>query len=647
LLQIEQQVAIKASGDLLQISQQVLLNTTTSGDLLQIEQKVNAVGSGDLLQLAQRVISGESHFYTVNGFEPIITIGGLSVDAADLIENIQTTFTENDNATAKFTLRLDRVPGTYDLYSYQGKTVSIDIRTSSGTTRIFTGWVDLPRVNVLMERIEFNCVADRKDLLNDNVNKNAVGRFSSVISGTQDKVNEIEERLLATAQSLDFDGDNNWSLTSWTPKASPDFTLSNSDIFRRQPEIVIERRNQIINKVNLNFKYGYTRSYHSTASFVWNHPYNNQGICTFLKDYPDIPTKDMVRSAIDGAGWQYNDALIGWTELPATGSYNCSGTTVLWSTTPITNYVTQARRDANGNTVTDANGNALAETVSLGVVDLNDVYTMGASWNASYRFNQNITEDYTITVESTQSQNRYGTKSRDLAFTYIDEFDASSWEQYNKHDNSIPSGAITNGSSYYLNRDSNSTKFDNAIQTAIQRAKTLILAGHRDTVITFQRDFWKDIKLKHTVALPGTRWIVGKGKVFSYTHNIDADGADHFTEVKLKTYRSTASETDTTITAPARPSETLQAPTFAIALQSHYGQAPIEAWTGHIGNIWTTERIGANTNFFRTTYQEEFRVDTPKISNTYRNTRILSQTASYSVNIPQDNVNVISHGFTI
>ncbi len=645
LLQIEQKVAILASGDLLQIEQAVELVVGTSGDLLQFEQKVNTIDSGDLLQLAQRVISGNTQFYTVNGFEPIVTIGGQSIDADNLVENIRVTFTENDSATAIINILLDA--GTYDLYSYQGKTATIDVRTSSGTDRIFTGWVDLPKADVLNERIELNCVADRRELLEDKVNKNLVGRYSSIISGDKDKADEIEERLLAVASSLDFDGNNNWSLVSWTPKASPDFTLTNSDVFRRAPNVSIERRNQIINQVNINFKYGYTRSYHVNGSFVWNHPYATSGICTFLKDYPDIPTKDMIRQAIDGAGWQYNSALIGWTPLPVTGSYNCSGTTVLWTTTPVSDYVTQIQRDANGNPVTDSNGNNLYENVSLSIVDLNDIYTMGAAWNASTRFNQNITEDYTVTVRSTKSQSRYGLKARDVTYTYIDPFDASSWEQYNKHDTAVPSGAVQNGSSYYLNRDNNSDKFDNAIQTAISRARTEILANHRDSVITFQRDFWKDVKLKHTVALPGTRWIAGKGKVFSYTHNIDVNGADHWTEVQLKAYRSTESETDSSVSAPSRPSDLLNAPSFALALQSHYGQEPIEAWTGHIGNIWVTERIGVGTNFYRTQYQEEFRVDVPAISETYRNTRILSTSATYGVSIPQDNVSVIAHGFTI
>ena len=289
LVQIEQQVAITASGDLVQIEQAVELLAPTSGDLLQIEQLVNATTSGDLLQLAQRVISSDSHFYTVNGFEPIVTIGGLAVDASNLTKNLRVTFTENDSATAIINVRLDA--GTYDLYSYQGKVATIDIRTSSGTTRIFTGWVDLPRADVLNELLELNCVADRNDLLVSKVNPNQVGQYSSVISGDKDTIGQIEERLLATPQSIDFDGNNNWTLNSWTPKASADFTLTNSDIFRRQPSVSIERRNQILNQINLNFKYGYTRSYHSQASFVWQHPYRSSGICLFLKDFPDIPTK--------------------------------------------------------------------------------------------------------------------------------------------------------------------------------------------------------------------------------------------------------------------------------------------------------------------------------------------------------------------
>lgn len=649
LLQFEQKVVILASGDVLQFEQQVLLNITTSGDLLQIEQQVKATASGDILQFGQRVIAADSHFYTANGFEPIVTIGGNTVDADNLVGNIQVTFTEGDSAIAVVRLLLDA--GTYDLYDYQAKTITIDIRRSTGVTRIFTGWVDLPEAEPLIEQLTLNCVAEREDLITSKLAeaKNFVGLYSPVISSQELSVyDEVEERLKSVAQSLDFDGNNNYTLTSWTPKATADYSLGSSSIYRRDPKVTIERRKNIVNKVNLNFKYSYVRSYHATASYVWIHPYLNGGVCTFLKDFPDTPSKAMIESAINSAGWQVNTSAIGYTNLIAGGAYNCSGTTVIWSTLR-TEYQTAVKQDANGNNITDVNGNTVYSTIPTNIVDMNDTYAMGAAWNASTRFNQNITEDFNATVQSTTSQARYGVKERNLSFTYVDDDKAESWEQYDKHNNTAPAGAVTtpDKSAYYLDNDSNSTTFNIAMLTALAQAKNIILEEHRDTKISFQRDFWDVINLKHTVELTG-KWVQGKGKVFSYTHNIDLNNhIDHYTEVMLKTYRSTASETDDALNAPTRPSETIYSPAFVTALQSHYGQEPVERWNGHIGNKWVITPLGGNrTDTKRTTYQEQFRVDTPNITDTYRNTRTLTASASYGVNIPTDNTSIITYGFT-
>lgn len=649
ILEIAQQVVIAFSGDVLKIEQEVQqLELQAAFSLLKIEQRVDAIAAAtNILKLNQRVLTPTSQEETIFervGFEPIITLGGQNVPHDQIIDTIDVTYTEDSSPTATFKLQLPA--GTYNLYEYQAKSVTIDIRESSGTTRIFTGHVDLPSINNITEQLTLNCVADRRELLTTIVApfKDTIGTYSTVIAGENNNVaDEIEERLSTVAASLDFDGSNNWTLTSWTPKSTADFTLTDTDCFRRDPKIEIERRNQIVNRVKVDLSYSYIKSYHVDCNFNWIHPFKDTGICDFLLTFPDIPSKEMIEEAIEAAGWPVRYDLIGYSPLRETGVYNCSGTPIIWSTTQ-TQYQNFARLDGSGNQVTDINGNPLFTPVAVAVVDLNDIYTMSAQWNAATRFNQSVTQKYSVFVQSATSQARYGVQEQAFSYSYSDPDSGESWEQYEKYTNDIPAGAVvTPGEpSFFLERKTNKPDFNKLSISALAKAKKTILQGHRDTKISFQRDFWPAIKLRHTIELYSTKFINGKGKVYSYTHRIDvSDKADHETSVVLKTYRSTASETDSPIVAPTEPSDTLLSPAYVINLQSHYGQEPNLNWNGHIGNKWVTTQIGTGSNTFRTAYQEEFRVDTPEIPANYRDVRELTATQTYTINIPVDDVTFI------
>jgi len=656
---------------LLYIEKDITLQVSQAAQtLLSIAKNITADLSAQTLLFIQKDITSvalPNTFYDRNGWEPIIQLGYQAVLSNVLHGTIEVVKNEDDNHTAEFTMLLP--PAVYDLHNYQGKSVIINIRKGDVITRLFTGQVDIPTVDVLNEKLTLRCVADRRKLLGGlGATEGYIGYYSYEVLGAANDVYErINARLTTTPSSLDFDGANNATLTSWTPKASAEYIYGSSAVYRRDPQLTIESSAKIVNQVNLTMEYGFQRMHHRQANFQWNHPYaplspttGVGGICPFLKNRPSMPTKELIRSAVQGAGWPVY-------QLPSiadpynfgkqfrSGTYQCtdrSGRTawVQWSTME-SGTLTAPIVDSNGVAVLDATGNPLMRSVTTVIADNTDLYTMNASWIATTRFNQNVKESYTISVTAPTSQAIYGVLSTVENYGVTSNDDYASWETYDAYQ--IPPTGVTLHSdafgSYFFNGDQDRSRFNNACISALNKANTTILASHRDTHITFQRELIPGIELRHTVELTG-KWVRGKGKCQRITHTMNIDPGDAYTEVVLAQYRGVGSATNSALVAPTLISDVYVLPQVGASLGTHLGVNPdsngSELWTGYVGNVYGLQYTSEypQGNYTRTFYQESFTVDVPAIPDQIRQDRGLYAAQSYSVNIPTDDTEYQSYG---
>lgn len=654
---------------LLSIEKQINLRISSGAgeSLLSIEKAIQTSAVGTLLPIEKRIVGVVANtFYTRNGWEPIITLGGLTIAADQLHGLIRITKIEDDNHTAQFTIILR--PAVYDLYTFMGKPVIISVRQNDVVTRVFTGIVNIPSINVIEEKLTLNCVADRRALLAPLSGLEPfLGIYSDIVLGSSDDTYErIIARLETTSASLDFDSYNNPTINSWTPKVSADFIYGSSAVYRRNPQMIIESSENAINTVNINLEYGYQRCHHRQISYVWNHTYAPTdpinglgGICPFLQDRPTMPTRDLIRQAAYGVGWPIRGNITFGAQFKS-GSYQCNGQWAMWSTVE-TGGFQAGIVDSNGNPVNDANGNQLTRSVTTILADNTNLYTMNAAWLATTRFNQNIKESYNVKVTAPMSVAQYGPliSTETYATTSNNPFDE--WENkyvaYTNPPSGVPLYPSNPTSSYFFNGDLDRSRFNTAFVCALQKAKSTILRSHRDTRIIFQRELTPTIELKHTVSLTG-KWMRGKGKVRRIEHTMcvsDCDGGtagEAYTEVELATYKSigVVSETPLNVTAPPIDEPNVQQP--GRALQTHLGVDPASAgsqnWTGYVGNIAIRQQIqtstGTITNFTRTNYQESFIVTTPAIQPDFRDDRVLPKTVTYNIHIPNDNVEYEAHG---
>lgn len=634
ILSFEQSIVIQGSGLIISIEQTVQLLTKGDGLILTFEQSVITAGSTLILSFEQTVLSTvQAGFYQRNQWYATITIGGVIVPDNQLRGVWKYTHSESNSALFDFGL----LPplGVQDLFSYQGKVVTCDIQTPRGIRRIFTGKVDIPEVDVMNEYIMLRCTDNRElRMASGAVDPATIGAYSTTVFGdVVDTKQQLADRLTVVPYSLDWDGYGQSYFTPWQPKSTPDYTITDGFIYRREPMIRIESAAQVTNQVVINFKYAYQRWHQGTINYNWAIPYNGG---TFLTKGPTLLRREMVETAIDGAGWPvYGN--IGYTPILAAGFYQVNGVYTAWSTRQSTGVSSQ-KTDSSGNVILDNAGKPIVEFTETSSIDLSRIMCFGASWVASNRWSQNMQESYTLTVNAPQSQARYGVVTNTENITLTDPDSSVEWE--GSDPSSLrPVGMTVPG---FSDQTNSLSEYNNATIVLINRARTRILAAHRDSRVSFERSIWPEIDLRHTVEISGTR-IDAKGKVVGITHTLDTGTGEAYTGIDLAIYRTTGSQTESSFGPPTRPTDSTATPYQGfVGLGSHYGEDPdqpgAELWTGHIGNIWKDVRTsdGNGVNHIRTTYPESFIVDTPDIPSNYRDQRNLSASQNYNVSIPSN-----------
>jgi hypothetical protein len=595
-----------------------------------------------------------------NGHLGRLYIGGRRIPSSEIIGEV--VITRNEGDAAQLTAKLNPSSGSQDLNLFRGKSVIFDVQTSSGIQRMFTGIVDIDEYDIQREFIMLRCNDNRRQLVENLTTViNNIGFYSTEVFGNAPTKNrELENRLTTTPSSLDFDQYGNYHLTSWTPKGSADYTLSDSDVYVRSVKINRTNRANLLNKVNIDVTHTYQRLHHREVSYSWS---NGVTICDFLIFGHSLAQREMIRDAAEAAGWPIK-GNISYTDVYPSGLYRCTDIFTLtkqnigWlgpgggldgSGIP---YNPNQPDVVDGSSTLlkqyDRAGNEIWETAANQTINASNLLCIGASWVATTRFAQNMKENYTLTVTAPQSTSDFGTIQQDESITINSEFNSADWENYVSYQDKtegtfIDDSAGNPTTSYYIDKDVNRSGLNTSINVLLNKAKTSILKTHRQNKVTFSRSLWPEIDLRHTVSLSLTR-LTAKGKVSSIEHRFNVASGEAVTTCGISFYTSTGSASDSTLSIPSLPTATPVQTTRGISLGNHYGEDPSQAaaanWTGHIGNKW----IRTRQNLFRTTYPEAFVVDTPRIEDRFRNTTTLSASQSYNVQIPNNAVTITYEG---
>lgn len=618
---LQQLVGTVISETVCSIEQVIEKRIAVGGTAVSFEQNIkNTIAAQDICQFTQMQVNAHS-FFTRYGWDAAITINGAEIDKSAISGNIIITKEPNQNTLCTFRL-LSTSP--LDLIeTIDGKTVIINYFDEDGGHRLFTGIIDYPEVDLINKWITIQCSDRREELIKEKILHllPTIGRYAEQVQGEITSVaNEMEYRLETVPQDVDFDAYNNPNINSWYSKATADYTFSASQVYYRQPKITWQSRSAIINDIDLEIKYQYPRLYHYQRPFSWET--SAEAAPLISGDHEDgfsFPTVGMINEAINGAGWRHNNSF--------TYEESLSNYWVTYSMVESTTMRPYIGGPAFG---------LIRVPMIHHLEDEDQFEVVSANWNGSTRFAQTVEETYTLSVTASQSINQYGSITGFNNYSVQADYDTNTWENY-KIFTSAPADAIVSNDSYYVDKDINKNDKINTILTAIDKAKTQILASHRDTKVTFEVPIQPDLELRHTVEID-TSVISCKGKVSKIIHNLDVNEKRGLsTEVEVSLFRSQGSSSTDDTLAPSKPSDTVSIPSSSIALGNRMGydfdSMPVsvtDTWSGFIGN--TLDPL--------TRYRERFIVDTPSAPPELRDLRSLAATDTYNVAIPNDDLDI-------
>jgi hypothetical protein len=635
---IEQQIGISGSGTLATIEQEILHKESGSGTLATIEQQVTDAGSGTLATIEQIILDANPSVKThlqQYGWDVNIQVGNTTIGTELLMDSIIVTQTENSSRTCQFVVRPDA--GVFDETLVIGKTVTVDYITLTDVERIFTGIVDIPRIDLIAEKIVYDCSSNRKILLNQQyqTEKNNIGFFSADLFSESDEVaTEVTQRLTTIPFSLDFDRFNVGHLTAWEPKATPDISLTGDDLYLQDnpPELRLAESSDVINQITMTNTYRYERNLHNQRQVDWESPVLTSP-CDFLTlGYYRIQ-RVTIQGAISGSSWVQRNAP-SYDILP-TGWYNCGGL-LYFSNVQVSNVNAVTVTDGDGNIVTDADGNPINEvqTESLNnngdtqiaapiFTDWSNVFAESFSVDMTYRWSQTVEEVFEITVKSQQSIDQHGLNEEVSSHGVASQFDSTEWENYT---------TFTSGpdARYFIDNDDNISDFDSLYKTVANRAKTTILSSHRQNRVSIKSPIIPNTELYQTVDIDTAR-LEAKGKCVSLRHEIIVKKPYPRTEIQIALSRATGSSADDTISLPTRPTRSsVNFPTTQIKLDSRYAKELIEPH-----NLVQADGIDPTTGQF-TNHGQSVNIEMPAIPDELRDTDVLTASEEYSVSIPND-----------
>lgn len=617
LLEFNQLVGVEIVGTVVTFQQAVELIVSISGTVVTYNQQVKKTLAADETVRFTQLTDEPGSFLDIHGWDAYISINGVEIPKTALIGDITISKESNQNTLCDFRVK---VALPLDFIDYiDGGAVVINYFDGTGGHRLFTGTVDSPEIDVINKWITVRCSNRREELIKTKMLPllPTLGRYSKAVQGEITSVgNETEYRLQTVAADLDFDAYNTPNINSWYSKTVADYIFNNADVYYQNPKITWQSRGAITNDITVEVVYKYPRLYHYQRPFTWT---TTSPAATLVSgDHEDgfsFPTVSMVKGAISGANWHDNGTL----------SYTESLSNYWTVPTPIAN-IAPPYQD-------------IIVPVIYHLQNVEDYEITYATWDGATRFAQTIEETYTLTVKSTQSIDQYTSLNAFANYNVTADYDTNKWEAY-KLQTSPEAGSVPSNDSYYTDKDINQAEKNQCILTAIDKAKVQIIAGHRDTQVTLQVPIKPDLELRHTLEI-NTTPITCKGKIIKIQHIVNIqERKGHSTEIVLALFRARSSATTTATTVPTKPSDSPFIPSETIVLGNHLGynwdetsESIRNTWNGFVGNTIPP--------LLYTKFTEKFIVDTPSAPASLRDMRSLTANATYEVEIPNDNLDII------
>jgi len=545
-----------------------------------------------------------------NNPDPVIVVPDLSfkwdlvvrINGQDFSERLRGTATidREEGASGLATVAIQMEPGPVVPTDWIGRAIEIDfiseVKGKVTQTRRYTGQISDPSYDPTSRVMTFQCT----DQLQKRVEAMAIAEIDALVGGywSADVFQPTEgrsrwdyaiERLNTRPVSLDASPAGELRVTPWLAAETPAYTFGEGSTIYQGITVELAQLDSLTNVVEIEGGYRYARLWQQNNTYYWKHagtePFSGgQGFCEWRRNSTELPTKDMLESAVSGSG----QTLLGasYYILPPSHPDPC-GTGSPWI-----NYYT-------------------------------DLF-LEVSFSAARRWVQQMRDQYTIRITAPASIAQAGEQiTRDsLALEVVDER-AETWEEE----------PITGGENGFTDLG-NVQRRDEAMRVLVQQASTSIYRTHRDTTVrwTEPTSMVLGVDLVHTLRVED-QGIKAQGKCRRIEDEFDLEEGSAITTLSIAIMRGGGTATGELSLPPvAVPSITdTGAKSFVLATQlgGQTSQPYNEEIDGFIGN-YTAIYAGTET------YPRQFKITAPEVSETLRDEHISDVAATIEVGIPND-----------
>ncbi|KAI5914628.1 hypothetical protein [Thauera sp. 2A1] len=549
-------------------------------------------------------------------WRPVVTLDGADISDR-LLGAVTVTHSRDAAAVAEFAL-LPASP--LQPLSLIGRRVTVSFARADGSAvqRMFTGVVDVPRIDLATGAITLSC-HDQAQEVWSNTPREAIdalvgGRWSLAVSGEPaDNHAYLLERIQSRGASWALDVLQSPRIVPWGA-GSRTLTVRTADVLDESVSVDLPSREQLRTRVACRLQYRYTRLRYRGATAQWAQDISFfKPQVTATQSYPGSAflTTAMVQSACESvSGWD----LVGTPRIehPPARSWQ------------------------------------IGDTIASGffTIDAVTAPALAMSFSATYstRWRQVVTEDYAVTVVCPSLETQIGAPvGEEIGATLESAFDQPDWER----DPSLEPMLSNTYGAGDMHEDWQPAGFDpaardEALRTLLDRAWVRLWRASRSGRVSFGVPLRPDIWLDTRIVLEHAR-LRASGDVQEVTHTMDPGSGHAISTLTLAVgMPGAASAAHPAWSLPASPADGYVPPLAAHSFEigTYVG--------GQIGSppFNETTMIGFTTNLSgpsvagRNYYPHQLSMRAPDVAPEDRNPLDLPAVAQIDVAIPTDTLEV-------
>jgi hypothetical protein len=586
---------------------------------------VNGIEDAAVLLGAEQPPAGDS-------WELVALVDGSDVSAR-LTDAITVEASEGGARTASFVCVPDA--GAVSFVPWIGRPVILTYRLRDAVgdviyeRDVFRGAVELAEYDLNANLMRLRCTDGLQKAI-DALDRNSIdlltpGALYIERGGDEpDGYTYLGKRLETLQAAIDLDITGTLVLTDWAPKATPDLSVTDADIYDGSLGVEVQRGRDAVNKVTVSFGYRYERYHERHALGGW-HWQREAGVsfCHWLEETTELPDKAMIRQALESTGWFVLGLQIDM--LPPSGVFDCFWGPSLWGIDE----------------------------------ELRQQLAFGTGWRIGLRFTQQITEQYELNVTAPASIAQIGEHAISLRESLDNEIKDEAWKfETDKTQTGMLAASVKtdpdNGGKQIISSGDwfedridigpyPRAQADKALALVLATAAARIADGHRNNAIVWDMPANPSIERYHTIAVTTPR-VSGRGKVRDIRHEFNLQQGSRVTTVRLaiSSAHGSTSFTPDPLDLPEPPDST--------GPIDHTGTTPVammdKPTSTQIGGRATTPPFlehadgfagnFSNPGFGSPTYPRRFAATAPKVEDASRQAQTFTRAQTYQLAVRED-----------